>query len=57
MLQECVVGVIICSVAHRDKESCEEEVDEIIPEKVFQLEKFFDDLKGNFGNFDLFSSV
>ena len=48
---------MICSVAHRDKESCEEEVDEIIPEKVFQLEKFFDDLKGNFGNFDLFSSV
>ena len=48
---------MICSVAHRDKESCVEEVDEIIPEKVFQLEKFFDDLKGNFGNFDLFSLV
>ena len=35
----------------------EEQKEGIFPEKFFILEKFFDDLKGNFGDFDLFDSV
>ena len=53
--KDSVIGVVICSLAQR--EMSEEQKEGIFPEKFFILEKFFDDLKGNFGNFDLFDSV
>ena len=55
--KDSVIGVVICSLAQRVKVMPEEQKEGIFPEKFFILEKFFDDLKGNFGNFDLFDSV
>ena len=52
-----MIGVVICSLAQREKVMPEEHKEGIFPEKFFILEKFFDDLKGNFGNFDLFGPV
>ena len=55
--KDSVIGVVICSLAQREKVMPEEQKEGIFPEKFFILEKFFDDLKGNFGNFDLFDLV
>ena len=52
-----MIGVVICSLVQREKVMAEEQKEGIFPEKFFILDKFFVDLKGNFGNFDLFDSV
>ena len=49
--------MVICCVGQREKMMHEEQMEGIFPEKFFKLEKFFDDLKGNFGTFDLFDEV
>ena len=57
IFKESVIGVVICSLEQKEKMMLEQQKDGIFPEKFFKLEKFFDDLKGNFGSFDLFESV
>ena len=52
-----MIGVVICYLAKSEKVASEEQKEGIFPQTFFILEKFFDDLKGNFGNFDLFESV
>ena len=49
--------MVICSLEQKEKMMLEQQKEGIFPEKFFKLEKFFDDLKGNFGSFDLFESV
>ena len=52
-----MIGVVICCLAQSEKVDTEEQKEGVFPEKFFILEKFFEDLKGNFGSFDLFESV
>ena len=49
--------MIICCIVQSEKVVSGEQKEGIFPQKFFILEKFFDDLKGNFGKFDLFDSV
>ena len=61
-LQDLVVGVVLCKHANEDNDETEKDTnvdiaDMIIPEKLLKLERFFDDLKGNFGSFDMFEEV
>ena len=49
--------MIICCIVQSEKVVSGEQKEGIFPEKFFILDKFFVDLKGNFGNFDLFDSV
>ena len=49
--------MVICCLAEKEKTIPEKQKEGIFPDKCLKLGKFFDDLKGNFGSFDLFETV
>lgn len=51
-----LIGVIICSMVTKGEHE-EHEEGEVFPAKFLKLEQFFEDLKGDYGKFDMFSSL